>query len=151
MTMSLAPIAATLRTTRMGTSWALGSFALILAAGGMGCFRATGVARPSVAVEEIPASGGDRIAGLKATAAPGDFYLGNDSVQLAVDGAAFGDREGQFGSASGGAILDVGSISLTIVSTGCPCRRICWNGWVRWRTRTLICPWSSIVTCLELA
>ncbi len=112
MTMSLAPIAATLRTTRMGTSWALGSFALILAAGGMGCFRATGVARPSVAVEEIPASGGDRIAGLKATAAPGDFYLGNDSVQLAVDGAAFGDREGQFGSASGGAILDVGSISL---------------------------------------
>ena len=86
--------------------------ALVLAAGGMGCFRATGISRPAVAVEEIPAVGGDRIVGLKATAGPGDFYLGNDSVQLAVDGAAFGDREGQFGAASGGAVLDVGSIAL---------------------------------------
>ncbi|HEX4845193.1 MAG TPA: hypothetical protein VFV26_03175, partial [Geothrix sp.] len=86
--------------------------ALILAAGGTGCFRATGLARPTVAVEEIPASGGDRLAGLKATSGPGDFYIGNDSVQLAVDGAAFGDREGQFGAPSGGAILDVGNIAL---------------------------------------
>ena len=86
--------------------------ALLLAAGGTGCFRATGVARPTVAVEEIPVSGGDRVAGLKATAGPGDFYLGNDSVQMAVDGAAFGDREGQFGAPSGGAVLDVGSITL---------------------------------------
>lgn len=85
---------------------------LILAAGGMGCFRATGLARPTVAVEEIPASGGDRLAGLKATSGPGDFFMGNDAVQLAVDGAAFGDREGQFGAASGGAILDVGAIAL---------------------------------------
>ncbi|MDP1832565.1 MAG: hypothetical protein Q8K67_10945 [Geothrix sp.] len=90
----------------------LAPLALVLAAGGAGCFRATGVARPIVAVEEIPAIGGDRVAGLKATAGPGDFYLGNDSVQLAVDGAAFGDREGQFGAASGGAVLDVGSIVL---------------------------------------
>jgi hypothetical protein len=65
-----------------------------------------------VAVEEIPASGGDRVAGLKATAGPGDFFLGNDAVQLAVDGAAFGDREGQFGAPSGGAILDAGTIAL---------------------------------------
>jgi hypothetical protein len=65
-----------------------------------------------VAVEEMPANGGDRVAGLKATAGPGDFYLGNDSVHLAVDGAALGDREGQFGAPSGGAILDVGGISL---------------------------------------
>lgn len=92
--------------------WLLAPLALILAAGGIGCYRATGVARPTVAVEEIPASGGDRVAGLKATSGPGDFYLGNDSVQLAVDGAAFGDREGQFGAPSGGAILDVGTISL---------------------------------------
>ncbi|MFN7957852.1 MAG: hypothetical protein U0P46_05920 [Holophagaceae bacterium] len=86
--------------------------ALLIAVGGTGCFRATGVARPAVAVEEIPAAGGDRVAGLKATAGPGDFYLGNDSIHLAVDGAAFGDREGQFGAASGGAVLDVGSIAL---------------------------------------
>ena len=91
---------------------ALAPSALILAAGAVGCFRATGLARPSVAVEEIPASGGNRVAGLKATAGPGDFYLGNDSVELAIDGAPFGDRDGQFGAPSGGAILDVGSIAL---------------------------------------
>lgn len=91
---------------------ALAPVALILAAGGTGCFRATGLARPTVAVEEIPASGGDRLAGLKATSGPGDFFLGNDSVQLAVDGAAFGEREGQFAAPSGGAILDVGNIAL---------------------------------------
>lgn len=88
------------------------ALALALAIGGAGCFRATGVARPSTAVEEIPATGGDRIKGLKATSGPGDFYLGNDTVHLAVDGAAFGDREGQFGAPSGGAILDVGTIAL---------------------------------------
>jgi hypothetical protein len=65
-----------------------------------------------VAVEEIPAAGGDRVAGLKATAGPGDFYLGNDYLHLAVDGASFGDREGQFGAPSGGAVLDVGHIEL---------------------------------------
>ena len=93
-------------------SRSLGSLGLLLVAGGVGCFRATGVSRPTVAVEEIPSHGGDRVAGLKATAGPGDFYLGNDQVHMAVDGAAFGDREGQFGAPSGGAILDVGSISL---------------------------------------
>ena len=84
----------------------------LVAGGGMGCFRATGVTRPNLAVEEIPAVGGDRIGGLKATAGPGDYYLGNDYVQLAVDGAAFGTEPGQFGAPSGGAVLDVGTIAL---------------------------------------
>lgn len=91
----------------------LASLALVLVAGGgLGCFRATGVARPSLAVEEIPETGGDRVNGLKATAGPGDFYLGNDYVQVAVDGAVFGGRTGQFGAASGGAILDIGAVTL---------------------------------------
>ncbi len=87
---------------------------LLLAVGGgaMGCFRATGLSRPDTAVEEIPSAGGDRVYGLKATAGPGDFFLGNDSVEIAVDGAAFGGRPGQFGAPSGGAVLDAGSIAL---------------------------------------
>jgi len=112
MNMSLDPAVFPTRLSSRRLQLVLAPLALILAAGGMGCFRATGVGRPTVAVEEIPASGGDRVAGLKATSGPGDFYLGNDAVQLAVDGAAFGDREGQFGAASGGAILDVGNVSL---------------------------------------
>ncbi|BDU69136.1 hypothetical protein GETHOR_12370 [Geothrix oryzae] len=112
MNMSLAPVVFPSRRAPRRAPLILAPLALILAAGATGCFRATGVSRPTVAVEEIPASGGDRIQGLKATSGPGDFYLGNDAVQLAVDGAAFGDREGQFGAASGGAILDVGTISL---------------------------------------
>jgi hypothetical protein len=78
----------------------------------MGCFRATGLSRPDTTVEEIPSSGGDRVYGLKATAGPGDFFLGNDSVEIAIDGAAFGERPGQFGAPSGGAVLDAGSIAL---------------------------------------
>lgn len=84
----------------------------LTAGGGLGCFRATGVTRPNLAVEEIPQEGGDRVAGLKSTAGPGDFYVGNDYVQLAVDGAAFGDQPGQLGAASGGSVLDIGTISL---------------------------------------
>ncbi len=112
MNMSLDPMTPP---TRSNAPLALGRLAplvLVLATGSTGCFRATGLARPSVAVEEIPVSGGDRVAGLKATAGPGDFFLGNDSVQMAVDSAVFGDREGQFGAPSGGAVIDVGSISL---------------------------------------
>jgi len=112
MNMSLDTVAASSRSLLSGQLRALTLSALALGAGAMGCFRATGLSRPDVAVEEIPASGGDRILGLKATSGPGDFFLGNDSVQMAVDGAAFGDREGQFGAASGGAVLDVGTISL---------------------------------------
>ena len=84
----------------------------LTAGGGLGCFRATGVTRPNLAVEEIPQEGGDRVGGLKSTAGPGDFYLGNDYVQLAIDGAAFGDQPGQLGAASGGSVLDIGTISL---------------------------------------
>lgn len=84
----------------------------IAAGGGLGCFRATGVTRPNLAVEEIPQTGGDRVAGLKSTAGPGDFYVGNDYVQLTVDGVAFGDGPGQLGAASGGSILDIGTIAL---------------------------------------
>lgn len=112
MNMSLRPTVPPHRSPFGRATLALAPLALILAAGGTGCFRATGVGRPTVAVEEIPVTGGDRVLGLKATSGPGDFYLGNDSVQLAVDGAAFGNREGQFGAPSGGAILDIGTISL---------------------------------------
>ncbi|WP_257303509.1 hypothetical protein [Geothrix campi] len=112
MNMSLDPAIFPSRLSSHRLQLVLAPLALILAAGGTGCFRATGVARPSVAVEEIPASGGDRVAGLKATSGPGDFYLGNDAVQLAVDGAAFGEREGQFNAPSGGAILDMGNVAL---------------------------------------
>ncbi|HCZ33093.1 MAG TPA: hypothetical protein DHV93_06345 [Holophagaceae bacterium] len=110
--MSPDPVVFPIRLSSRRAQRVLAPLALILAAGGTGCFRATGLARPTVAVEEIPASGGDRLAGLKATSGPGDFFIGNDSVQLAVDGAAFGDREGQFGAPSGGAILDVGNLAL---------------------------------------
>ncbi len=91
----------------------LAPLALVLVAiSGVGCFRATGVSRPSIAVEEIPPTGGDRVAGLKATAGPGDYYLGNDYVQLAIDGASLGAEPGQFGAPGGGAILDVGTVAL---------------------------------------
>lgn len=112
MNMSFDHVAIPPRRMSRRASLVLAPLALILAAGGTGCFRATGMARPTVAVEEIPAFGGDRLAGLKATSGPGDFFVGNDSVQLAVDGAVFGDREGQFGAPSGGAILDVGAVLL---------------------------------------
>ena len=112
MPMSLRPVVASRRSHLKNHLGILASLALALGMGSTGCFRATGISRPDVAVEEIPASGGDRVLGLKATAGPGDFFLGNDSVQMAVDGAAFGDRAGQFGARSGGAVLDVGTITL---------------------------------------
>ena len=98
---------------RQALSLGLASVALLLASGSsLGCFRASGLSRPSPAVEEIPETGGDRVKGLKSTAGPGDYYIGNDYVQMAVDGASFGDQSGQFGAASGGGILDIGSIAL---------------------------------------
>lgn len=107
------PLAALLRGRHSASATSLGLILTVMSVvGGIGCYRATGLARPSVAVEEMPANGGDRVVGLKATAGPGDFYLGNDSVHMAVDGAAYGEREGQFGAFSGGAILDVGNIAL---------------------------------------
>ena len=85
---------------------------MLLAAAGTGCYRATGMARPTLVATEIPASGGDRVGGLKATATVGDVFLGNDFVSLAVDGATWQNREGQFQAPSGGAILDIGAIAL---------------------------------------
>ncbi len=85
---------------------------MLLAVAGTGCYRATGYVRPTLMSSEIPAEGGDRVTGLKATAGPGDFYLGNDFVQLAVDGALYGDRPAQLGAPSGGGILDVGAVAL---------------------------------------
>ncbi len=85
---------------------------LLLLAAGTGCFRATGLQRSVLSAEEIPAVGGDRPAGLKAAAGPGDFYLGNDFLELAVDGTPFGERDAIAGAASGGSIVDVGYIAL---------------------------------------
>ncbi|MFN8010099.1 MAG: hypothetical protein U0P81_01720 [Holophagaceae bacterium] len=85
---------------------------LLLLAAGTGCFRATGLQRSVLSAEEIPAVGGDRPAGLKAAAGPGDFYLGNDFIELAVDGTPFGERDAIAGAASGGSIVDVGYIEL---------------------------------------
>ena len=110
MNMSPAPVSAFPWPILLSAGRVLVPAGLLLTA--TGCFRATGISRPAAVVEEIPASGGDRVTGLKATAGAGDFYIGNDSVHLAVDGAAFGDRGGQFGAVSGGAILDVGTLAL---------------------------------------
>lgn len=85
---------------------------LVLLAAGTGCFRATGLQRSVLSAEEIPAVGGDRPAGLKAAAGPGDFYLGNDFIELAVDGTPFGERDAIAGAASGGSVVDVGYIAL---------------------------------------
>lgn len=90
----------------------LSLLALGLISTGTGCFRATGYQRSAVLATEIPASGGDRVAGPKADAGPGDFYLGNDFVEIAVDGAIYGDREAIAGAPSGGSIVDLGSIAL---------------------------------------
>ncbi|HET8902212.1 MAG TPA: hypothetical protein VFM84_09765, partial [Holophagaceae bacterium] len=90
----------------------LAPLALALVAGSVGCYRATGESRPTTVAQQIPAAGGDRVAGNKATAGPGDYYLGNDYIQMAVDGAKYGSAKGQFGAPSGGAILDIGGVTL---------------------------------------
>lgn len=84
----------------------------LLLSGGLGCFRATGIQRGSLAGFEIPAIGGDRPAGMKAEAAAGDYYLGNDFVELAVDGTPFGAGQAVAGAASGGSIIDISYIGL---------------------------------------
>lgn len=112
MNMSIDSDVATFRSTFQAHLRNLVPLVMVFGIGGMGCFRATGLSRPDTVVEEIPSTGGDLVYGLKATAGPGDFYLGNDSVEIAVDGATFGDRPGQFGAPSGGAILDAGFVAL---------------------------------------
>lgn len=90
-------------------AWAV--LALTLAAA-TGCYRASGLQRPTVLASEIPASGGDRVHGLKAQAGPGDYFLGNDFVELAVDGSPFLERDALAGAAGGGSIVDVGYVGL---------------------------------------
>ncbi|HET8714356.1 MAG TPA: hypothetical protein VFM16_00920, partial [Holophagaceae bacterium] len=85
---------------------------LLLAAGGLGCYRATGQSAPTTRAEQIPATGGARVGGIKATAGPGDYFLGNDYLRVAVDGARFGVAPGQLGAPSGGSILDIGGVAL---------------------------------------
>jgi hypothetical protein len=89
----------------------LGLF-LALALAFTNCYRATGVQRPTALASEIPATGGDRVLGLKAQAGPGDYFLGNDFVELAVDGTPFAERDALAGAAGGGSIVDVGYVGL---------------------------------------
>ncbi|WP_316415140.1 CehA/McbA family metallohydrolase domain-containing protein [Mesoterricola silvestris] len=86
----------------------------LLALTATGCYRATGFQRTTVVAEAIPEAGGDRVAGLKSTAGPGDYYLGNDFVQIAIDGTRWGDASQQpiAGAASGGSIVDAGYVAL---------------------------------------
>lgn len=74
-----------------------------------GCFRATGTRPLQLTVEEIPATGGRRVGGLKSSAGPGDFYMGNDFVEIAVDGSRFGQVDTQLRS---GSIVDASYIGF---------------------------------------
>jgi hypothetical protein len=97
--------------------WPKPSSALLLALAAVsaaGCFRATGIQRSAMVAEVIPETGGDRIPGLKSKGGSGDFYLGNDFVQIVVDGYVPG---GAFpaplaGAPSGGGIIDAGYLEL---------------------------------------
>ena len=55
-----------------------------------------------------------RGAGHQAKAGQGDFYLGNDFIQVAIDGTVYGDpvRTPLAGAASGGSIIDAGYMEL---------------------------------------
>jgi len=92
--------------------WLAALPALLVALPGLGCYRSTGMQRPDVVAEEISSAGGDRVRGLKAENAPGDFYLGNDYCEIAVDGTPFGTRPGVAGAPGGGSIIDVGQVAL---------------------------------------
>jgi hypothetical protein len=79
-----------------------------------GCFRATGIQRSPMVAEVLPETGGDSVYGLKAKAGAGDFYLGNDFIQVAIDSTVYGDptRTPLAGAPSGGSIVDAGYILL---------------------------------------
>lgn len=103
----------------IGSAIKLLSIGAILALSSLGCFRSSGTTRPTNVSNEIPATGGEPIKGIKASSGPGDFYLGNDYIAVSVDGAKFGQLNGQFHNParnvfalSGGAILDLSSIKL---------------------------------------
>lgn len=78
-----------------------------------GCYRATGLERGTVTAQQVPEVGGDRVPGLKSEAAPGDFFLGNDYLGLAVDGTRFGSAlPAVAGAPAGGSIIDVAPVTL---------------------------------------
>ena len=79
-----------------------------------GCYRASGLARNTLSANQIPESNGLRVLGLKSKAGPGDYFLGNDFLQVAIDGTPFGSPVENVlaGAQSGGSIVDVGYIIL---------------------------------------
>jgi len=105
-----APYVPTLK--RLRHPWMAALPAILVALPGLGCFRASGIQRPDVVAEEISLVGGDRVLGLKAQGAPGDFYLGNDYLEIAVDGTPFGERAGVAGAPGGGSVIDAGAVAL---------------------------------------
>jgi len=84
----------------------------LLAPLALGCYRATGFDRATVIAEEMPVDGGDRVPGLKSMAGAGDYYIGNDFVNLAVDGTPPHIGQGIAGAPGGGSIIDVGFVML---------------------------------------
>lgn len=81
---------------------------------GMGCYRASGVQRPSLVAEKIPAGGVEKVTGLKAEGAPGDYYLCSDRLQLVVDGTTQGKAVA--GAPGGGSIIDFCQVALNQAS-----------------------------------
>jgi hypothetical protein len=75
-----------------------------------GCYHATGIERPPLIAEEVPISLTDKVGGYKASASPGDYYLGSDNVNLAVEGTPF--ESGFNAGALGGSIIDIGDVVL---------------------------------------
>ena len=96
--------------------------ALALALASQACYHATGVQRSAPAVEEITSGLGDRVAGVKAAAGPGDYFLGNDAVALAVDGVPYGSPGVTIaGALSGGSAVTsalLGSVSIPLLDGG---------------------------------
>lgn len=113
MTLNLpAPESSAPRAPRAGSLTAL---AAVIAASVLapGCYRATGLQRGTVTAQQVPEVGGDRVPGLKAEAAPGDFFLGNDFLNLTVDGTRFGSAlPAVAGAPAGGSIIDIGPVVL---------------------------------------
>jgi hypothetical protein len=81
---------------------------------GLGCYRATGFERNPMVAEVVPETGGDRVLGVKAKAGQGDYFIGNDFIELGIDSTVYGDslRTPMAGAASGGGIVDAGYIVL---------------------------------------
>jgi hypothetical protein len=86
----------------------------VVALATIGCFRATGIQRDAMVSEVIPETAGDRVPGLKSKGGSGDFYLGNDFVQVVVDGTVPGGPASVplAGAPSGGGIIDAGYMEL---------------------------------------